>query len=158
MNFPERFSERNDYDRMDMVRRESAIIADPLKMAAYRVVDPDTELFGDLQFHMTINNTVIAVMGEQAAKLFVGFYKRTVGEVDAKQTEAEWLPEAIAPLGLHRTYKLGEDKPGWAYLSIHGEERIWTCPYTGRDTMANGGSYAAPTHFLAVKMPALPTE
>jgi hypothetical protein len=56
----------NTYDKRDIVRRESVLIADgsgQLKMAAYRVRDPDTQEFSTLQFHATWNNTVLAVMG-----------------------------------------------------------------------------------------------
>ncbi|RWO08250.1 hypothetical protein [Mesorhizobium sp.] len=63
----------NTYDRTDMVRREKAVIAGPLKIAAYRVRDPDTGEFSDLQYHMTFNNTVLAMMSEATAELFVGF-------------------------------------------------------------------------------------
>ena len=41
--------------------------------AAYRVRDPETNEFSNLQFHATWNNTVLAVMGEEAAKLFARF-------------------------------------------------------------------------------------
>lgn len=63
----------NRYDWRDIVRRESVIIAGPMKMASYRVRDPDTGEFSSLQFHLTYNNTVMAVMGEEAAKLFANF-------------------------------------------------------------------------------------
>lgn len=63
----------NTYDKLDMIRREAALIAGPLKLAAYRVKDPETGEFGKLQYHMTYDNTVMAVMSEEAAKLFAKF-------------------------------------------------------------------------------------
>lgn len=70
-------TETNTYDTRDIVRRESVLIADgagsSLKLAAYRVRDPETNEFSNLQFHATWNNTVLAVMGEEAAKLFARF-------------------------------------------------------------------------------------
>ena len=72
----------NTYDSRDIVRREAVIIADgagSLKVAAYRVRDPETGNFSDLQFHATFNNMVLAVMGEQSAKLFASFVNQTLG-------------------------------------------------------------------------------
>lgn len=63
----------NTYDKTDRVRRKAAIIAGPMKIAAYTVADPETGEHGSLQFHMTYDNTVMAVMGESAAKLFAKF-------------------------------------------------------------------------------------
>jgi hypothetical protein len=66
----------NSYDRLDIVRRENVLIADGdgfLKLAVYRVRDPETGEFGPKQFHATYNNMVMAVMGEEAAKLFAMF-------------------------------------------------------------------------------------
>lgn len=72
----------NDYDHLDLVRREAVIIADgpgtELRLAAYRVRDPVTKEFGKLQFHMTYCNTVMAVMGEEAAKMFCNFVTTTI--------------------------------------------------------------------------------
>ncbi len=73
----------NTYDRTDMVRREKIIIAGPLKIAAYRVRDPETDEFGCLQYHMTYDNTVMAVMSESAAKLFASFVTDFNRERDA---------------------------------------------------------------------------
>jgi hypothetical protein len=73
----------NQYDPRDIVRREACIIADgdfaQLKMAAYRVRDPETGEFSALQFHATFNNMVLAVMGDQSAKLFAKFVTDTLG-------------------------------------------------------------------------------
>lgn len=72
----------NRYDKRDIVRREAVLIADgigSMKMAAYRVRDPETGEFSPLQFHFTYDNTVMAVMGESAAKLFAKFINDTLG-------------------------------------------------------------------------------
>jgi hypothetical protein len=72
---------KNDYDKRDIIRRESVLIADgsgEIKIAAYRVRDPGTDEFSKLQFHFTHNNTVLAVMGEEAAKLFMRFVTDTL--------------------------------------------------------------------------------
>lgn len=63
----------NKYDKDDIIHREKVLIAGSLKLAAYRVRDPETGEFSKLQYHMTCDNTVIAVMGEEAAKLFIRF-------------------------------------------------------------------------------------
>lgn len=63
----------NTYDKRDMVRREAVIIAGGLKCAAYRVCDPDTLQWSALQFHVTYDNHVMAVLGEESAKLFAKF-------------------------------------------------------------------------------------
>lgn len=63
----------NKYDKDDRVRREKVLTAGPLKLAAYRVRDPETNEWSALQYHMTYDNTVMAVMGEEAAKLFARF-------------------------------------------------------------------------------------
>lgn len=71
----------NRYDKRDIVRREAVMIADgagQLKIAAYRVRDPDTNEWSKLQFHFTHDNTVLAVMGEEAAKLFARFVNDTM--------------------------------------------------------------------------------
>lgn len=68
----------NAYDRTDMVRREAVLAAGPLKVAAYRVRDPEGGAFSGLQFHMTYDNTVMAVMGAAAAKLFARFVTDTL--------------------------------------------------------------------------------
>ncbi len=62
----------------DRVKREAVILAGGLKAAAYRVQDPETGEWSSLQFHMTCNNTVLAIMGEETAKLFAQFVDRTL--------------------------------------------------------------------------------
>lgn len=74
----------NTYDRTDMIRRESVLNAGPMKLAAYRVRDPVTDEFGSLQFHMTFDNTVLAVMGEAPARLFADFVTRTLSPAQAQ--------------------------------------------------------------------------
>ena len=72
----------NTYDKRDIVRREAVLIADgagSLKMAAYRVRDPETGDFSKLQFHATFDNMVLAVMGEDSAKLFAMFVNDSLG-------------------------------------------------------------------------------
>jgi hypothetical protein len=79
----------NKYDSRDIVRREAVVIADgvvsQLKVAAYRIRDPETQEWSSLQFHMTYDNTVMCVMGEEAAKFFCGFVQRTI---EAKPPDA----------------------------------------------------------------------
>jgi len=75
----------NTYDTHDIVRREAVLTADGaggLKIAAYRVRDPETKEFSHLQFHMTHDNTVLAFMGQEAAKLFARFVVKTLGDDD----------------------------------------------------------------------------
>jgi hypothetical protein len=64
---------KNTYDKHDMVSRGACLIAGPMKIAEYRVRDPETGEWSTPQFHFTYNNTVMAVMGEQAAILFANF-------------------------------------------------------------------------------------
>lgn len=63
----------NQYDKTDMVRRDSVLIAGSMKLAAYKVRDPETGEWSDTQFHMIYDNTVLAVMGKSAAELFAKF-------------------------------------------------------------------------------------
>jgi len=63
----------NSYDRTDIVRREKVLIAGPMKIGAYRVRKPDTDEFGELQFHMTYDNMVMCVMPASAVKMLVSF-------------------------------------------------------------------------------------
>lgn len=60
----------NRYDFLDTVKRVSLMRAGPLKFAAYKVRDIETGEWSKLQFHMTYDNTVYGVMGEEAFKLF----------------------------------------------------------------------------------------
>ena len=80
-------SDDNTYDRFDVVKREAVMIASgpfsQVKFAAYRVRDPDKAgEWSAIQFHATYDDTVMAVMGEQAARAFADFVARTVnGEI-----------------------------------------------------------------------------
>ena len=69
---------KNTYDVNDIVRRHGLIQANNLKLAAYTVLDMETGQHGPLQFHATIGNTVLAVMGEETAKLFARFVEMTL--------------------------------------------------------------------------------
>lgn len=83
----------NRYDKRDIIRREGALIAAGLKIASYRVRDPETDKFSPLQFHMTHDNYVMAVMSESAAKLFSDFVDRAVGGASKSELLAalDWL-------------------------------------------------------------------
>jgi hypothetical protein len=63
----------NTYDKNDRIERGNCIIAGPLKIAMYRVRDPQTDEWSKWQFHMTFDNMVTAVMSEEGAKLFARF-------------------------------------------------------------------------------------
>lgn len=73
----------NRYDRRDIIRQEAMLRAGPLKIAAYRVRDPETDTFGKMQFHMTFDNCVMAVMDEESFKLLRTFANQALGEVAA---------------------------------------------------------------------------
>ena len=74
------------YDKRDRVDRGAVIIAGGLKMAAYRVRDPETDEWSSQQFHVTYNNIIIALMEEETAKLFARFVTSTLeGEEDHGQ-------------------------------------------------------------------------
>jgi hypothetical protein len=64
---------RNSYDKRDIVKREAVLAAGGLKLAAYRVRHPETGEWSDLQYHMTYGDTIMALMGEESAKLFARF-------------------------------------------------------------------------------------
>lgn len=73
----------NSYDKNDIVRRNSVIIAGGLKMAAYQVRDTETGELSKVQFHVTWENMVLAVMSEETAKLFCKFVDMTLNPKDA---------------------------------------------------------------------------
>lgn len=68
----------NTYDKFDRVQQQSVIRAGAMKLGAYRVRDPETDEWSALQFHMTYDNTVMAMMSESAAKLFAKFVTETL--------------------------------------------------------------------------------
>lgn len=86
----------NTYDKVDMVRRQSVILAGPIKLASYQVRDPETLEFSKLQFHMTYDNTVMAVMGEEAAKCFCNFVQSTLSRHAAIQVRGDITQQMIA--------------------------------------------------------------
>ncbi len=68
----------NHYDADDVIRCEAKLLAGPVRLACYRVRDPETQQYGGRQFHMTFDNMVVAVAGEEAAKLFARFVTDTL--------------------------------------------------------------------------------
>lgn len=84
----------NRYDRADMVDRRALLRAGGLKIGAYRVRDPETDEWGVLQFHMTYDNTVIAVASEEAAKLFARYVMDTLGREDASRASSATAADA----------------------------------------------------------------
>lgn len=70
----------NPYDDLDVVRRESVILADSLKLAVYTITMPN--LRGEIapvpeqQVHMTFDNTVMAAMTGRDALKFAYFISR----------------------------------------------------------------------------------
>ena len=68
----------NRYDSKDFVKREAVVIAGPLKVAAYRVRDPETQEWSSIQFHMTYDNIVLGMLSEESAKLFARFINDTL--------------------------------------------------------------------------------
>jgi hypothetical protein len=73
-------AQRNRYDRRDRVKQEAMMRAAGLKIAAYRVRDPETDEWSPIQFHMTHDNTVMGMLSEASAKLFATFVRQTLGE------------------------------------------------------------------------------
>ncbi len=69
---------KNHYDNKDRIQRGAVIIAGALKMASYRVRDPETDEWGPQQFHATFDNHVLALMSEETAKLFAKFVNATL--------------------------------------------------------------------------------
>lgn len=69
----------NQWDNDDLVRCIGIMTAGGLRMAGYRVRDPESKLFGPVQFHATYNNMVLAVMGEDTARAFSDFIRNTLG-------------------------------------------------------------------------------
>lgn len=70
----------NRYDRRDRVKREATMRAGALKIAAYRVRDPETDEWSPIQFHMTYDNCVMGMLSEASAKLFSNFVRQTLGD------------------------------------------------------------------------------
>lgn len=87
----------NTYDWTDTVHREAVLKAGPLKLACYRVRDPETGEYGDRQFHMTYDNMVMAVMSESAAKLFARFVADNAPEKPVNGNPCGEIPLPSAP-------------------------------------------------------------
>lgn len=68
----------NGYDRKDNIQLVSKLLAGNIRLGAYRVRDVETQEWSDIQFHLTYDNMVMGVMGEQAAKLFAHFVNNTL--------------------------------------------------------------------------------
>jgi hypothetical protein len=92
----------NRYDSEDRVKQVSMVRAGPMKYACYQLRDIETGEFGPLQFHFTIDNTVIAVMGESAFKLFARF-----GNDDLARQAGTW----VDPHAAHRKPVTSEQGP-----------------------------------------------
>lgn len=75
----ERWNPANPYCYLDRVRHVSALRAGMLQIAAYTVADPATLEHGQVQFHMTWGNTVMAMMPAESATLFARFVCQTLG-------------------------------------------------------------------------------
>ena len=80
------------------VRMEREVLAGGMKLGAYRVRDPATREYGPLQYHMTHGNSVVAVAGENAAKLFASFVFDTLG---GKKCISEVAAETKANIHIH---------------------------------------------------------
>lgn len=85
----------NKYDWKDRVERGAVLIAGPLKMATYRVRDPETDQWSPQQFHATYDNHVLAVMSEESAKLFARFINSALSEPPVK---IEGMPAMEVPM------------------------------------------------------------
>lgn len=75
-------------DRTKMVQQESLLLAAGLRLASYRVRDPDTMEWGKLQFHMTWDNYVMAVLGEESARLLRTFLNQHLPEPEKSAEQA----------------------------------------------------------------------
>lgn len=75
------------YDKLNVIQQPHLLRAGPLKLAAYRVRDLETGEWSKLQFHMTYDNTVMAVMEESAATLFANFVRNTLNPMGTTPTK-----------------------------------------------------------------------
>lgn len=82
------------YDKKGIVLQPHVLRAGSLKLAAYRVRDLESGNFSKLQFHMTYDNTVMAVMEEEAAKLFCKFVHDTLNPIWTPNPAPYIAPEA----------------------------------------------------------------
>lgn len=130
----------NRYDKYDMIKRESVVIAGPLKIAAYRVRDPETFEWSGLQFHMTFDNMISAMMGEEAAKLFAKF----VTDITLEPVESEDFDIFINGVPTHIT---ASTDPEISYDEIHGivypedGPKYPSCTWRSADAKSSGILY-----------------
>lgn len=105
----------NWYDRKDMVKMEACLGSGMVKIAAYQVRDPEDGEWSPLQYHMTYGNTVMCVMGAEAAKLFARFVSMngdySESEIEAKRYDAarflaEQLKDASQPVLRNLSWEL----------------------------------------------------
>lgn len=71
----------NKYDKNDIIKLESKVIAGPMQVGCYRVKDVETGEFGKMQIHLTFDNHVMAVLSENSAKLLYSHLKNRHPEV-----------------------------------------------------------------------------
>jgi hypothetical protein len=62
--------------------RGAAIIAGPMKIAQFKAFNYTTGEWSSWQYNMAYDNHVMAVMGEQSAKLFAKFITENIGASD----------------------------------------------------------------------------
>lgn len=88
------------------VRMVKMLRAGPLKLASYQVMDPSTGEYGRIQHHMTYDNTVMAVMEDESAKMFAnhvdGIHGRNTSLINAFRDvrdfhQAFGQPAPVAP-------------------------------------------------------------
>ncbi|OWZ90444.1 hypothetical protein B9J07_28070 [Sinorhizobium sp. LM21] len=80
--------------------------AGPLKIAAYQVRDPETGAFSKNQFHMTYDNTVMAVLDESSAKLFASFITDFQTNLDKPLVVTDRIKELLE----HNNVQLEENR------------------------------------------------
>lgn len=76
----ERHDPLNGYDRNDVVKRGACIVAGPLRVAEYKVRDPETQEWSESQFHMVYDNHVMGLMSAGSARLFANFIHENLPE------------------------------------------------------------------------------
>lgn len=68
---------------MSKVKEVATIRAGGIKLTAFKVEDPGNGEWSTVQFHMIYGDTIMALMGEEAAKLFSRFVIDTLELEDA---------------------------------------------------------------------------
>lgn len=119
--------------------------------------DYDFDLFlakAEAELSVTALPDAVAALSADAAGT-IAAARLAAEEMRERAEEAEWRPASEAPNGWHRTYRLGEDGATWSHCwTDKFGDREWSDPQ-GRTTVTHG-TYAPPTHYLAVKAPPLP--